>query len=295
MIRALSLLVITMVSVQVAFSQEGRLENEYKLNVPITKVAEVWAHLVSEYNQPSFKVAEVELQGTVSEEDFIDRYFDTHDGILLSEEISLRHRKRFKDGQLLKELIQFKKPYSEDKVIRTEIKFKAAKADKDKRKRHPFLKFLPGSEKERMAYNLAKYGVVPEEIDLALKLTQNRRRVYLKDSKGESMLTMTLDEVKSAGFPYQKFVELELELNEVRYTQAGPEEKRIMETLNEGIKERLFSNFPFLEVDQRSKFLRMTELNDSNPWSARKSYLIWSAYGLIVCVAGGLFIKEMLV
>lgn len=277
--------------------QSARLESEYKLDVQKEDVAPLWDFIESNYCVQEIVLDGMKLSGEASEEIFIDNYFDVEDGRFAEMEISLRYRKRFKDDVLLKELVQLKTPFSEDKVVRNEIKFdvKSNKNFNDLSNRHPFLKLLSGSDKERMSHHLAAYKVRPEQVQESLKLKQKRRRAYIKDERGESVATITLDEVNNFSFPYQKYAEVELELNELRYTAADEAEREKMNLLNQNIKSKLSQNFPSLKVDQRSKYRKMKILIDESKWSFLYENGMWLFFGLIVGGSSLLFIKDQFI
>lgn len=273
---------------------QGRLESEYKLAIPNDQVDEVWNYLQHTFGQAAVDLGGIQLHGKSATEIFIDRYFDVEDGRFSEAEISLRHRKRFVDGQLIKQLIQLKTPHSEDKVIRKEIKFEADdnKQTTDAHARHAFLKHLKYADKERMAYHLSPYDVRPDELQAALKLKQKRQRIYLSDEAGESFATLTLDEVQHASFPFQTFAELELELNEIRYTEADDQGRTEMEKVNSEIKNRLFGKFPMLKVDQRSKYRKMRELVSTGWGQYIYGNVEWLFLGSITMTAFVLFVKD---
>lgn len=274
--------------------QSGRLESEYKLDIPQSDVDALWALIQSTYAKEAINLNGLTLQGEVSVEDFFDTYFDLEDGRFAEMEIGLRYRKRFKDGVLLKKLIQLKTPYSEDKVVRNEIKFEVDddKDITDLTVRHPFLKHIDGSEMDRLSYELAAFKIRPEEIQESLKLKQTRKRVYIKDELGESVATITLDEVNNSSFPYQEYAELELELNEVRYTLADDTEKERMTALNNEIKTQLLTTFPNLKVDQRSKYRKMKMMIDESRLSFVGENMSWVFLSGIVFISFSLFVKD---
>ena len=293
--RSICLFILfSLINICQTIGQSGRLESEYKLDIPLDEVAALWELVKSNYAQESFDVEGSKLKGEVSVEEFFDTYYDAEDGRFAEMEISLRYRKRFKDGVLLKKLIQLKTPYSDDKVVRNEIKFKVDDKKKvdDITKRHAFLKHVDGSEMDRLGYELAAFKLRPEEIQESLKLKQTRKRVYIKDEMNESVATITLDRVNNSAFPFQKYAELELELNEVRYTQASDEEKQQMTRLNEKIKTQLLTAFPNLKVDQRSKYRKMKLMKDESHLSYLGANVSWVFFGSIVLMALSLFIKE---
>lgn len=283
-------------SLHLCYAQDGRLESEYKLDVPKQDAEELWLFVQSKYGKDNFIENDLELSGEESIEVFIDQYFDLADLSLAEAEVSLRHRKRYKDNVLLKELIQLKTPFSEDKVVRNEIKFEV---DENKRYndlsvRHPFLKLLGRTDTERMSFHLAPFKIRPEDIQESIKLKQIRSRIYIKDQTGESVATITLDKVNNFSFPYQEYTEVELELNEIRYTLADEQERAKMNALNEDIKNKLSQKFPNLKVDQRSKYRKMKELKDGDILSTLYENLMWICFGSIVGLSSVLFIKDQL-
>jgi len=287
-------LLFTFVNICQTSGQSGRLESEFKLDIPLEEVEPLWTLIKSEFAQGSFEVNGMQLKGEVSVEDFFDTYYDASDGRFAEMEISLRYRKRFKDDMLLKKLIQLKTPYSKDKVVRNEIKFEVDDDKKltDLNNRHEFLKHIANSEIERLSFELAAFNLRPEEIQESLKLKQTRSRVYIRDKAGESIATITLDKVKNNDFPFQNYAELELELNEVRYTQADEKEKAQMSALNDEIKNQLLGSFPTLQVDQRSKYRKMKELIDGSLVSMLWENISWLFLGGVVLTALVFFIKD---
>ncbi len=278
-------------------AQDGRLESEYKLDIPIGQYEDLWQFIKTNFAKNKFDIDGLLLNGTVSIEKFIDTYYDDEFGSFAENEISLRYRKRFKDKVLLKQLIQLKTPYSEDKIIRNEIKFAIDdnKNVTDISNRHSFLKYLKNSDIDRMAEHLAEYKLRPEQVIQSLKLKQTRSRVYIKNNEGESIATITLDKVTNATFPFQQFSELELELNEVRFTDADAKERSQMTALNENLKKQLLSEFPELKVDQRSKYRKMKLLIDNSWASLIWKNISWLFFSIIIVIALIYFIKDLLI
>jgi len=276
------------------YAQDGRLESEYKLYVPPSDVEDIWTYVQNSYGQQEFVINGQSLTGTQSVETFIDNYFDSDDRQLAVDEVSLRHRKRFTDGQLLKQLVQLKLPYSTDKVIRNEIKFDVAKLKNGDKlyAGHPLLKLLNNSDKERMQYHLASYQLRIEQLRPELKFRQHRRRVYISDDAGESVATITLDQVTHFSIPFLTFAELELELNEIKYTSANADERAYMEALNESMKTHLSEKFPDLKVDQRSKYNKMLILEDESSLSNLWHNSIWFFFVAVTFSALFLYIKD---
>ena len=277
-----------------AQAQNGRLENEYKLAIPDKDVEALWIFLQSNFTG-DITIGRFVLNGTPSVERFMDVYYDTESKDLMKNNIGLRYRKRYKDDVLLKELIQLKTPFSADAVVRNEFKFEPIKKKStDLDSRHSLLKHLDKSGKENLAFELAEYHVKITDIDKALQLQQVRSRIYLKDENDESAATITLDKVNNTFFPFQEYAEVELELNEVRYTQADEEEKQMLVEINMELKKAIHTTFPDIEIDQRPKYNKMHELIEGNIWSVLRSNFMWIIYGSIVLVGIFVFSRDII-
>ena len=106
-------------------------------------------------------------------------------------------------------------------------------------------------------------------------------------------MTFTLDEVSSFHFPYATFVELELELNEIRYTDADFEEQQAMEKLNAETKDAIFAQFNNLVQDQTPKYNKMQAALPDKPSAWVYDNLMYILLGCIsVCAITTLFKNE---
>ncbi len=275
-------------------AQNNRLENEFKLSVPKKEVDSLWKFIENTFVSDEIIIDGKSLSGQKSIEKFIDLYFDNKTNSLANFELGLRHRKRFKDDILFKELIQLKMPYSEDKMVRSEIKFEVDNnySKNDLRASHPLLKHLNNADKEALSYYLAAYKIRPESLLPTIKLKQTRYRVYLRDSTDDNIATITLDKVKNYKFPYQEFTEMELELNEVRYTNTDHEDQKLMIKVNESIKNKLLQKFPNLIVDQKPKYNKMKALSEKNLLSKLAANYMWLILLAIILISGITFLKQ---
>jgi len=105
-------------------------------------------------------------------------------------------------------------------------------------------------------------------------------------------MTFTLDEVSSFYFPYSGFVELELELNEIRYTDADYSEQQALEGMNAKAKQALFDRFDHLVQDQTPKYNKMHAAVSSNPIAMVYNNLMYLILGCIVLFAVILMLKN---
>lgn len=241
-----------------------RIENEYKLSVPQEKTEAVWTYLTERYgNDHSFlKDIDAGFKATLSEENFVDTYYDTQEYDLLSKQSGIRHRRRYmpndpdnkKNGR---ELIQIKLNHLDDNELnRGEYKFKVKHYDKAKGldDAYPLVKLVRREDRDAFKERLKELGYNPYQFTEVLTLNQRRRRVYIT-LNDEAFATITLDEVSSKKW-WQKadFTEIEMELNEVGYTEADETYREKMETINASLKDDLLQTFPDIRQDQTPKY-----------------------------------------
>lgn len=250
-----------------------RVENEYKIVVPGELTEQVWDYLVQRYgstDSSALKESGLPFTSTLSDEDFQDVYFDTFGLKLAEENAGVRHRTRIvssdpsnrKNGR---ELIQIKLSRAGDNdTNRSEIKFPVRKTEiasegrmsKDPLDRHQLLGLMAHSARKGFVKTISSAGVDARALSEKVVLNQRRRRVYVL-LNGAPYATMTLDEVSSSKWwSHIAFTELELELNEIKFTAAGSQERISMQKINDSIKEHLLSTFPALRVDQTPKYTK---------------------------------------
>lgn len=243
-----------------------RLENEYKIHIPLDKVGEIREYLVSEYLINQGRAIDSSFSVSTSQEIFIDTYFDTPDFKALESMGGIRHRMRFVEGKLDKQLIQIKISDLNDSLIREEIKFKVASDDepKDIISTYSFFKFIREKDREIVISTLSELNINPLDLKSIMDIQQNRTRFYILGANNFTA-TVTLDEVTSKRlFVKGKFTELELELNEVIYTSSNATERDRMQALNNKIKSNLFDKFPYLVQDQTPKYNKMFNTLQAN-------------------------------
>jgi len=69
------------------FSQQGRLENEYKLSIPQNEVEDLWQYIRSEFCKKNLVIDGYNLNAVQSVEKFEDAYYDNNNFILLNNNI----------------------------------------------------------------------------------------------------------------------------------------------------------------------------------------------------------------
>lgn len=274
-----------MFHIQIGMSQErSRIESEYKLAVPDSLVDKLESFLQQYFAGDSLIIQDDHLSINQSAEVFVDQYYDTNDQKLRKQEIGLRHRLRYLETELLNELVQLKLSDSEDGIRRQEIKFDVSKKKNvlDGLSRHPVLQFLNPSDRDRLSFQLKKYDVNVNDVKEAVRLRQNRNRVYFSDKWG-SVATITLDKVSQRNFPFHGFTELEIEINELRYTNASTDEILYLEQINENLKSIIHKTFPDLLIDQTPKYNKLTSQINDSVLSKVSEYFMWLIY---VCIVG---------
>lgn len=285
MIKALWSAVLSLWLV-IGLSQSAeRVESEYKLAIPTEQADRLWNYLQSESFLSPLR-AEYQLTSDVSVEDFLDVYYDDELGTMYDHQVGLRYRSRYLKDSLIKQLVQLKTPLAADGVARTETKYDIKKSQdrNDFFARHPLLKLIKKNDRSNLNYVLGGFGTTAQEMKPELRLRQTRKRIYLADEI-TSLATITLDEVTNISFPYQRYTEMELELNEVRYTQAMADEKIKMETFNQKLRNGLVTAFPELTQDQTPKYNKMKAMIDSSIWSKIYEWRGWIILTVLSIIA----------
>ncbi|MEO8067170.1 MAG: hypothetical protein ABI599_05710 [Flavobacteriales bacterium] len=244
-----------------------RVENEYKLNVPDTMADAVWQWMVVEFGPggPALRSMDSTFSSKIATDRMVDQYFDNDRWQLLhsGNGVRLRSRQVLSDSTDRKngrKLMQVKiNNVDSNQLNRGEYKFKVDTlltdtASTDPRERHPFLGLVAPLHRDSLLATLLRYGIAGDSLHATLLLDQLRRRIYLlRDTI--PFATLSLDEV-SAHFGDKSHYghELELELNEIRYTAADSGAREAMELANGDIMERVLRRWPMLRQDQTPKY-----------------------------------------
>lgn len=267
-----------------------RIESEYKLGIPNNESVALWLYLQSETFLIKLKT-EYDLKTTFSIEDFVDVYYDDKNLSLYHQKVGLRYRSRYINDTLIKQLIQLKTPLLDDGVARTEVKYEIKKSNdkNDLYARHKLLRFVKKRDRSNLNYKLAIFNSGSLGMSPEIKLKQTRSRIYISDSIAP-LATITLDYVTNMKFPFQQYTELELELNEIRYTAGGEEEKKRMERFNEILKNGLLVSFPSLYQDQTPKYNKMKQIIDASWLSKVYKYRMWIILSFLLVTASYLLL-----
>ncbi|MEQ8710650.1 MAG: CYTH domain-containing protein [Rhodospirillales bacterium] len=254
-------------------SGSSRIENEYKLNMPLDKYETVWNFLVDTYvTRKSLSAIDPDYTTSPSVEFFSDQYFDDDAHSLLSRQHGVRIRSRFipddpanpKNGR---RLLQVKMSNIDEKadLNRAEIKFEInTKAGHNLKHLIPYIQ---PRDLHDVAGVLRDLDVDIRELKKKITLGQERRRVYIS-YRNAPFATITLDKVDTSFMMWGcTFAEVEIELNEILYTAVSGDRREDMEKVSGFIKTGLEKQFPFISRDQTPKYNKASQcLGDKAPF-----------------------------
>ncbi|MCH8316931.1 MAG: hypothetical protein IIA88_00300, partial [Bacteroidetes bacterium] len=135
-------------------------------------------------------------------------------------------------------------------------------------------------------------GTNSQSLAPSVSIQQNRRRVYISE-KGQALVTITLDIVSKKVWPKLSFIEIEIELNEIRFTYGDEKQRKWMEKINNKIKENLIKKFPDLVQDQKPKYNKIYELKENDFISKLTDKLIWIVFSSLILTAVILYIHRL--
>ena len=240
-----------------------RVENEFKLVVPDSLVTRVWDYLRTRYTTSAepLDLAGHRLRSAFGDEVFIDVYYDAPGRPLLDTGSGIRHRSRFMTGDTAtrgeaRELVQLKMNLPGEMVSRAEVKFSVRHYPEiaSQEDAHPLLGIISRGDRAEFQRQVRALGIDPWQLRESLTLQQRRRRIYLSDDGGP-FATLTLDQTSSRRWWLRtEFTELELELNEIRYTASGEAARAEMEAVTAAVRADLQREFPQIVQDQTPKY-----------------------------------------
>lgn len=262
--------------------EEVRVEDDFNLQYEVGKSEELVNYLKGKYVDDGLFAENLgpNFTGSFGDEDFTDTYFDTPNLDLYKRKIGLRHRRRVnrldsenrKNGR---ELIQLK--LSEDEKLkdkdnsssRNEIKFEVerTKVRQSADDRNPILGLIAARERDEFKSRMRELEIAVDKLRPILTIQQRRRRVYL-NRDGATFISFSMDDAKSSlWWAHVEFSQMELELNELVYTEADKTAKESMQEIRSGMIDDLRGKFSYLEHDKNSKYNKTFDLlADKIPW-----------------------------
>jgi len=254
----------------------ARVENEYKYSVPFEIYDSVWNYMRTNYDTEKFFLKRTNplYSTSISDEYFIDQYFDNNLYQLLTSKHGVRYRSRKVLSDTMnrknnRELMQIKlNGIDKNPLNRAEYKFPIkhySMGDKGYES-NQFLGLVKKDSRLDIMKTLSILKVDAYSLRPFIKLDQLRKRVYISKS-GKPFATITLDSVSTEHNQTKiRFIEIEMELNEIAYTQANSEQRVTMENINKQIMEDLMKRFPQIKQDQTPKYNKaynkLKELNE---------------------------------
>lgn len=275
-----------------------RIEYEAKLKVPMEQTEQVWDWLQQRYSDCTWlNAAGHEFTAGFGDEDFTDVYFDTPGLHVLAQKGGVRHRSRVvhsgpsyrKDGR---ELLQLKINRGDEAgLARSEVKYKIVERQQgQKDDAHPLLGLIDRDDREDCIARLAALGLDARAMRPVVTLKQNRRRVYVNDADG-AFATITLDACSTDSWGADvRWTEIELELNEIRFTKADPAERAAMKEIDLHMQRDLQETFPGIVQDQTSKYTYSLEKIEKSSWLPVKGLIalgIGQDFLLLIVIAAG--------
>lgn len=244
-----------------------RLENEEKVNISKDTIEEVWKYLKKYYvdEEENLEILGEGIESTFSDEEFTDRYFDTSKLELLKDNSEVRHRKRINntntdDKKSGRELVQVKVNNEDENNLTTrqEVKYDIENNKKNKTvdDRHKIIGLIENDQREEFKKKISDNGVDPYKLRYMFTINQRRRRIYLtKDEK--PLITISVDEYRTKKlWKKVEFFEVEMELNEITYTEGDETIRQEMEDMRKKIKENITENFTDATLDFTPKYVK---------------------------------------
>jgi len=261
-----------------------RIENEFKLFVPLDKIDEIWTYLTMRYlnlEQFFLKQYDVNFRTEFSTEYFTDTYYDNSTRDMLKNENGLRRRLRImpespehkKNGRIL---IQLKLKRNKDLVTnRSEIKFPVDKKYRGNVSKNISLWTLIKSDKYRKEFveRLKDLKIDYRTVRPMFDLHQERKRIYVYLGD-DPFATITLDTITvQKWWKTVRFSEIEMELNEIKYSNADIVKRSNMQKVNNIIKNDLTDKFPYIKQDQLPKYNKAYNILEKE--IPMFSFLLW--------------------
>lgn len=278
-----------------------RVENEYKLKIPDQIADSVWTYLTTKYNNENLFLKEYDpaFNTKVAEDWFVDQYYDNKEMQLLALQYGVRHRTRHvltdsTDRKHGRQLMQVKINGIDDNGLnRAEYKYEIKYNGKPKSHFdiHPFFNKINADQRSQIGETLSQYGIDPFSLFPTVRVDQLRKRVYISLG-ADAFATLTLDfcTANYAG-KAKSFVEMEMELNEINYTEADSTTRAKMEEINASFKNDLIATFPSIVQDQTPKYNKGFMALGLKDYSYRPLLgMTDTSISLIVLVILGLFV-----
>lgn len=245
-----------------SFGPNTRIETEYKLSTPDSLIDQVYKYLNETYAEKNIFLNNIDTacNAVFSDEKFSDIYFDNYQFQLVKNENGIRYRIRKVLSDPLnrknnRELIQVKiSGTSKNDLTREEYKYHVEHSENETENNYSILGLVEVHKRVEVSEKLKKIGVQIASLHPFIKIGQERKRIcFNKD--GITVFGISLDHVTAQ---YKKhtthFTEIEIEVNEIAYTNADSLYRTEMERTIEKIKKDILVHFETIKQDQTPKY-----------------------------------------
>lgn len=237
-----------------------------ELLVPIDQADRVWNFLYNEYVLSRDQITKLDplLTSSVSEEDFIDVYFDTPDLKLLEQQDSLRYRSRSNqvsasDFETEQEVIQLEiNDLSNNPLDEDEIRFPVVTNPDNTiiggKKRSFLMGIIKKSQWGNFEEQFNKLNIDPYSLNEIFTINDFEKIIDISRAD-QPFITIFFDHAISyLGKDKVEFFKIEPELNEIIYSQADPALRQYLEKLNAAIINNIKQKFPEIKTDLTPKY-----------------------------------------
>ena len=185
-------------------------------------------------------------------EHFVDVYFDTPSLRLFRNNSSLRFRQRFLNLNIFKKLIQYKvtnQDYSSG-MIEKKIVLNPSEIISSGFELYKVLNSSSNLDSD-LVRSILLDGTNLDELEEILRLNQLRNRIYLKNITGETVYTITFDNILiSKGLIIEPYWIVEFEINEKLFKKSKKQEKqKLIDNLINLISENFANQAKLIKVD----------------------------------------------
>ena len=256
---------------------------QQKYLVPGHLADSLWQHLLRTYHTGALKKINARYTAQVQQQTYVDEYFDDARQTLQRHQHSLRLRRVFAGKHVDRSWLQLKiSPRPRQRPTRQLVSFNLNdRPDKQGRDPgHPFLRLVRQADRHQLDSLLAALGVQSPDLRPVLSLYQQRRQLYLRDN-GNDLALLSLDGVASED-GQARFYELELSLDESRYTLADTRQRQRLSQVLDLVQLDLSRHFPGLRQDPRPKYTKLQDLLHQGRPRPRGYNLAWLGVGLVL-------------
>ncbi|MGB0839947.1 MAG: hypothetical protein ACPGXL_07395 [Chitinophagales bacterium] len=262
-------------------------EGEIKLTIPEGQEKVLWRYLNETLNTEVLQNIDSSLSTKNGQENIVDTYYDNDMQTLLSQWAGIRHRAIYKKDTLFKSYTLLKSSGYAQQAVKQKLAAYAPKEPNDTKKTHDFWQHIPPNDRPKVNAFLLPMNTEGDLLHPILNIQQKRNRIFVYEDK-QRILTVTLDTIESAIFPYTSFAELEIEITPYAPSKPWVRSKELQtraiyragkvpllkEFLAKKIESELSIRFPDLVKDATPKYNKLTQMLHNNWIATVYTYVI---------------------